>query len=152
MPGSEARVRARSRARQWALQILYAWETRGGEHEIRDVLASFMADRVIAEACREYLFRLLHVIATELPAIDRALEQSLTNWRFERVSVIDRNVLRIGAAELLFIEDVPPRVAIQEAILLAEKYGTEDSPRFVNGVLDALMRRSRAAALRGEER
>jgi transcription antitermination protein NusB len=71
------------------------------------------------------------------------LERSLTNWRLERLSVIDRNILRIGAAELLKLPDVPSRVAIREAILLAEKYGTHESPRFVNGVLDALMRQAR---------
>jgi transcription termination factor NusB len=52
--------------------------------------------------------------------------------------VIDRNILRVGAAEILYIDEVPPRVSIQEAIMLAEKYGTRESPRFVNGVLDAL--------------
>jgi N utilization substance protein B len=70
---------------------------------------------------------------------------AVTNWRPERLSVIDRNVLRLGAAELMWIDDVPARVTLQEAILLAEKYGTENSPRFVNGVLDALMRQVGAA-------
>jgi N utilization substance protein B len=125
---------------------------RSESRDIADVLASFMSDRRIAEASREYLFRLLDSISENLAAIDRALEENLTNWRLERLSVIDRNVLRVGAAELLYINDVPPRVAIQEAILLAEKYGTEESPRFVNGVLDALMRRTRGAAARGEPR
>jgi N utilization substance protein B len=136
-------VRARSRARGWALQILYAWETRGREPEIRDVLAGFMADRRIAEASREYLFRVLDAVGEHLDEIDRALHDAITNWRMERLSVVDRNVLRIGAAELLFLDDVPPAVSIQEAIVLAEKYGTDESPRFVNGVLDALMRQSR---------
>jgi N utilization substance protein B len=145
-------MRARSRARGWALQILYAWDLRAEGQEIADVLTLFMADRRIAEASREYLFRLLHAVADHLEAIDRALDQSLTNWRLDRLSVIDRNVLRIGTAELLYLPDVPPRVAIQEAIVLAEKYGTEESPRFVNGVLDALMRRTRGALTRGDER
>jgi N utilization substance protein B len=125
---------------------------RSESRDIADVLTDFMSDRRIAEASREYLFRLLDAISENLPAIDRALQENLTNWRLERLSVIDRNVLRVGAAELFFINDVPPRVAIQEAILLAEKYGTEESPRFVNGVLDALMRRTRSAAARGEPR
>jgi N utilization substance protein B len=144
-------VRARSRARSWALQVLYAWEMRGGR-DIMDVLADFMTDRHIAEACREYLFRLLHAVGDNLPAIDRALNENLTNWRLDRLSVIDRNTLRIGAAELLYLLDVPPAASIQEAIMLAEKYGTADSPRFVNGVLDALMRRARVGTARGEAR
>ena len=70
--------------------------------------------------------------------IDDALRRALQNWRLERLAAIDRAVLRIGAAELLHGEDIPPKVAIQEAIRLAEAYGGEDSPRFVNGVMDAL--------------
>ena len=145
-------MRARSRARGWALQILYAWEMRGREREIRDVLADFMADRRIGEASREYLFRLLHVVEEHTTEIDSALHDAITNWRMERLSVIDRNVMRIGAAELLYLDDVPPAVSIQEAILLAEKYGTDESPRFVNGVLDALMRQTRASGARGGPR
>ncbi|NIQ57710.1 MAG: transcription antitermination factor NusB, partial [Gammaproteobacteria bacterium] len=68
----------------------------------------------------------------------------LTNWRLDRLSAIDRNVLRLAAAEMLFFDDVPPLVSIQEAVQLAEKYGTGESPRFVNGVLDALMRHQTA--------
>jgi len=145
-------VRARSRARGWALQILYAWEMRGREREIRDVLADFMADRRIGEASREYLFRLLHAVEEHIADIDSALHDAITNWRMERLSVIDRNVLRIGAAELLYLDDVPSAVSIQEAIVLAEKYGTDESPRFVNGVLDALMRQTRGSAARGGRR
>ena len=76
-----------------------------------------------------------------LPEIDRALAGALDNWSLERLSSIDRGVLRIGAAELLFDDEIPPKVAIQEAIRLAEAYGGNDSPRFVNGVLDALFKR-----------
>lgn len=143
-------MRERSRARGWALQILYAWEMRGGDREIGDVLTEFMADRRIGESSRAYLFRLIHAVAEHRADIDRAIRRNLTNWRLERVSVIDRNILRLAAAELLYLDDVPPRVSIQEAILLAEKYGTDESPRFVNGVLDALMREAHAPAVKGE--
>ncbi len=82
--------------------------------------------------------RLLELLDDHLPEVDAALQEALDNWRLERLSSIDRAVLRIGAIELLWVEDVPPKVAIQEAIRLAEAYGGDDSPRFVNGVLDAL--------------
>jgi N utilization substance protein B len=65
----------------------------------------------------------------------------MPNWRLDRLSAIDRNILRIGTVEMLRVRDVPPRVAIHEAIRLAERYGSEDSPGFVNGVLDAVSRR-----------
>ncbi len=82
--------------------------------------------------------RLLELLDDHLPEVDAALQEALDNWRLERLSSIDRAVLRIGAIELLWVEDVPPKVTIQEAIRLAEAYGGDDSPRFVNGVLDAL--------------
>jgi N utilization substance protein B len=125
---------------------LYAWETRGRAVPLAALLDEFVGARRIAEANRDYLHTLVATIERNLPAIDAALSRALTNWRLERLSVIDRSILRIGGAELLYLEDVPPRVSIQEAILLAEKYGTAESPRFVNGVLDALMRRTGSAA------
>lgn len=134
-------ARARSRARARALQVLYAWESRDRTVPLSRVLVDFAAERRIAQASRTYLFRLVELIESKLPDIDAALEGALTNWRLDRLSVIDRNVLRIGAAELLAMPDVPPRTSIQEAIHLAERYGSAESPRFVNGVLDAVMKR-----------
>ncbi|HUP87781.1 MAG TPA: transcription antitermination factor NusB [Longimicrobiales bacterium] len=131
-------MRARSRARGWALQILYAWESRGDETTANAVLNDFEQERQIAEESREYIRSLVGLVANNRDNIDRELEHSLTNWRLDRLSVIDRNILRLAAAELLYEDDVPAPVAIQEAIMLAEKYGTNESPRFVNGVLDAL--------------
>ncbi|MCI0433243.1 MAG: transcription antitermination factor NusB [Gemmatimonadetes bacterium] len=137
-------MRTRSRARAWALQVLYAWEMREAETPILQVLADFMEERHIAQASQAYLRRVLVVISENLPAIDHALEQSLDNWRLHRLSAIDRNVLRIAVAELLCMDDIPPPVSIQEAIVLAEKFGAAESPRFVNGVLDGVRRRSLA--------
>jgi transcription antitermination protein NusB len=139
-------MRARSRARGWALQLLYAWDSRGRETSLPAMLERFVAERRISDANRAYLDELIATLADRTAEVDRALEDALTNWRLARLSTIDRNILRLGATEILFLDDVPPRVSIQEAILLAEKYGTRESPRFVNGVLDALMRQSGHAA------
>lgn len=130
----------RSRSRGWALQALYAWESRGEPVPLRAFLSQFLSERRVSGQARGYIIELLEQVADHRDEIDARLQHNLFNWRLERLSVIDRNVLRLGAAELLYLPDVPPRVAIQEAILLAEKYGTAQSPRFVNGVLDALMR------------
>jgi transcription antitermination factor NusB len=138
-------MRARSRARGWALQALYAWEAQGRPVPLAQSFRAFASERNISAQSREYLDVLVATLATREAEINRALTDALTNWRIERLSVIDRNILRIGAAEILFIEDVPPRVSIQEAIVLAEKYSTRESPRFVNGVLDALMRQAQTA-------
>jgi transcription antitermination protein NusB len=133
-------VRARSKARSWALQVLYAWESRGFDTPARNILHDFEQERQISDDSREYMRELVESVAEHRGEIDGQLDQSLTNWRLERLSVIDRNILRLAAAEMLYgkTDDVPPAVAIQEAIVLAEKYGTQESPRFVNGVLDAL--------------
>ena len=72
--------------------------------------------------------------------MDRALLEAMENWRLDRLSRVDRAILRLAVAEMLFLEDVPPKVAVQEGIRLAGQYGGHNSPRFVNGVLDAVLR------------
>lgn len=135
-------MRNRSRARGWALQGLYAWESRGGvQDDAVRVLSDLFSNLRVSEQNRPYAEILVRLVANNLPRINRTIEESLTNWRMGRLSVIDRNVLRLAVAEMLFVDDVPPRMTIREAVKLAEKYGTEESPRFVNGVLDAVMRR-----------
>jgi transcription antitermination protein NusB len=135
-------VNSRSRARGWALQALYAWEQRGGGAEMgMPVLQELFANLRVSPTNRPYAEILVRLVATNLDRIDETILASLTNWRLERLSVIDRAILRLGTAEMMFVDDVPPRMCIREMVQLAEKYGTADSPRFVNGVLDAVMRR-----------
>lgn len=131
----------RHRARAWALQIHYRWESGGGEESFRDALVETLRTRRISPTRLPYVRRSLDVLDAHLDGIDRALQRSLENWRLDRLSSIDRGILRIAAAELLHMDDIPPKVSIQEGIRLAEVYGGHDSPRFVNGVLDALYKR-----------
>ncbi len=135
--------RDRSRARAWALQVLYRWESAGGGETIAQALDTVLQSRRVAPRRVAYLELLLETLQDHLPDVDRALQEELENWRLERLSVMDRSILRIGAAELLYLEEIPPKVSIQEGIHLAEAYGGKDSPRFVNGVLDALYKRPR---------
>jgi N utilization substance protein B len=135
----------RSRARAWILQIHYRWESGGVEAGLGRALADTMATRRISPRRLPYVRRIVGIMEEHLTEIDAALRAALDNWRLDRLSTIDRAVLRIGAAELLYmVDEIPPKVAIQEAIRLAEAYGGDDSPRFVNGVLDALYKRRRA--------
>ena len=120
--------------------MLYAWETRGLQNSPVETLQEFDRDRNIAEASLPYARQLLMTFYQHRAQVDQEIQASLSNWRLGRLSVIDRNILRLAATEMLHIEDVPMRVSIQEAIELAEKYSTHESPRFVNGVLDALMK------------
>ena len=131
----------RTRARAWALQVHYGWESAGTGGTLRDALVSVLGNRHVSPRRLPYVRRLLTLLDEHLPEIDRALHDALENWRMERLSAIDRGVLRLAATELMYVEDVPPKVTIQEGIRLAEQYGGPDSPRFVNGVLDALYKR-----------
>jgi N utilization substance protein B len=134
-------VKERSRARGWALQALYAWESRGEGPDTLIIAFEELATQLrISEQNRLYAEVLLRLTGNNLPLIDRTIQQHLTNWTLNRLSVIDRNILRLGVAELLFVDDVPHRVTLREMIHLAERYGTPESPRFVNGVLDAVLR------------
>ena len=132
-----ARVESRGRAR--ALQALYAWDLRANEDLLR-VSTLIWDDLAVAADERDFAARLLRVVTAEGAALDAELADVTTNWRLERIGAIERCVLRLGAAELH--EGVtPPRVVLQEAVRLAERFGSEQSARFVNGVLDALARR-----------
>ncbi len=133
------RLRAETRARARALQALYAWDLRGGEPLDR-VASQVWDDLAIAPDERAFASRIVRVILAEGDEIDAALRDVTTNWRLERLGAIERAVLRIAAAELRR-GDPPARVTIQEAVRLAERYGSAQSARFVNGVLDALARR-----------
>ncbi len=128
----------RSRARAWALQVHYRWESSGSGGSLRDALVDTAGTRNIAPRRLPYIRRLATLLDQHGDEIDRLLAARLDNWSLDRLSRIDRAVLRIGAAELLYQDEIPPKVAIQEAIHLAEAYGGDESPRFVNGVLDAL--------------
>jgi N utilization substance protein B len=135
-------VRNRSRARGWALQGLYAWEARGAiPEEMMRILVNLFSTLNVSAQNRPYAEVLVRLVSSNLKRIDRIVEDALTNWRMGRLSVIDRNILRLGVAEMLFVDDVAARITIREMVMLAEKYGTHESPRFVNGVLDAVMRR-----------
>ena len=135
-------MKSRSKARGWALQGLYAWESRKGEPEdAMRILQTLFSTLRVSPQNRPYAEVLVRLVATNVQKIDGILLDALTNWRLERLAAIDRNVLRLGVAEMLFVDDVPPRITIREMVQLAEKYGTAESPRFVNGVLDAVMRR-----------
>lgn len=97
-------------------------------------------DLAVARDVREVGAPLIRTIEAHRPEIDAAIEAASDNWRLERLGAVERAVLRLGTAELMRGE-VPPLVAIQEALLLAERYATPGSARFVNGILDTIARR-----------
>ncbi|CAN5701975.1 transcription antitermination factor NusB [soil metagenome] len=131
----------RSRSRAWALQVLYRWEAEAEGRDLHDVLLAVGRTRRISDRRIAYTSRILRALQANFDEVDEALTAVTKNWRLDRLSRIDRSILRIGATELLHFDDLPPKVAIQEAVRLANRYGGSESARFVNGVLDAVYHR-----------
>lgn len=133
---------SRTKARARALQVLYAWEMRGGEEPLRRVDRELIGsgDPSPDSDVQDYTNRLLETLERHRANIDLRIEALADNWRLSRMTAVDRNILRVAATEMLYIGDVPLRVSLHEAIRLAEWFGSDESRRFVNGVLDALLR------------
>jgi len=134
-------MRKRTQARELALQLLYQLDLRG-EEVVADLL-EHLASLPDAEV-REFARDLLQGYRDRAVEIDRRIEEVARNWQLKRMAVIDRNILRLATFEILYREDVPPLVSINEAIELAKKYSTKNSGPFVNGILDNLRLRHQA--------
>jgi transcription antitermination protein NusB len=129
-------VSARSKARKRALDVLY-------ESELRSVDAiATLAERIqLAEPpVNDYTIELVEGVEKHRPRIDEILAQYAEGWTVDRMPDVDRAVLRLGVYELLWREDVPDPVAIDEAVELAKTLSTDESPRFVNGVLGRVLK------------
>ena len=130
------------------MQTHYHWESACEGGTLLDALREVESTRRIAPGRLSYVVELLELLHLRLEDVDAAVSESLENWELSRISRIDRAVLRIGCVEMLFVDDVHPKVAIQEAVRIADAYGGRSSPGFVNGVLDGVYRASRSEARR----
>ncbi len=128
----------RSRGREVALQLLYQREQ--NPKIDRAVQEQFARDRLREEAICKFCLVLYDGVVAQLADIDTKITAAAENWRIARMPTVDRNILRLGAYELMFMQDTPAAVAFDEAIELARRYGSADSSAFVNGVLDRLRR------------
>ncbi len=136
---NDRRRRNRTRARAWALQVLYRWEAAAGESVI-DALEATLVNRRVAPECQAHLARVVRGFARHEEEVRAAIGAALDNWRIERLARVDRCILFLSVTEMLFLDGVPPAVAIQEGVRLAQRYGSDHSDRFVNGVLDAVLK------------
>lgn len=128
---------ARSKARKRALDVLFAADVR--REPILDALAAAEAGE--HPPTNPYTAVLVRGVAERRARIDEVLGEHSTAWTLPRMPAVDRNVLRIGAWEMLYAPDVPPHVAVSEAIALVRELSTDESPTFVNGLLGAIERR-----------
>ena len=126
----------RSKAREAALKVLYQLDVAQEPPELG--LRTFFQHHKVPADSKPFVTRLVEGTIKHRPAIDELLTRYATNWSLHRMAVVDRNVLRLGTFELLFGEETPPKVAINEAVELAKRFGSDDSGKFVNGVLDSI--------------
>lgn len=127
-------MRRRTKAREIALQFLYQLDMRG-ESVLAD-LGEFLRESTKDREVQEFALRLVTGTKELRPELDVTLGKVARNWDLRRMATIDRNVLRMAIFELLYCDDIPPKVSINEAIELGKKYSTANSGAFVNGILD----------------
>ena len=130
-------VGGRRKARELALQACYAYELSGNSIE-QVIELNILADDDNA-ATTQFAVSLFRNTVANQQEFDEMIKVWAANWEFDRIAIIDKILLRIAICEFLYFEDIPPKVSIDEAIEIAKLYSTENSGRFVNGILDAIL-------------
>lgn len=124
----------RRKSRECSLQILYQIEF--SPNRLRDALDLYWSENHENEEIREFTEILVEGTLRNQKEIDGIIESSSTNWKVSRMTSVDRNLLRQSIFELLYLKDIPQSVTINEAVEVAKRFGTEESSRFINGILD----------------
>lgn len=128
---------SRRNARELALRALYAFELSG--NPVPTIVQEQIYQRSTSKEVIEFAERVFSMVVDHECACDEILRNKIANWDFGRVAMIDRLLLRIAICEFIYFDDIPPKVTIDEAIEIAKKYSTENSGRFINGILDAIL-------------
>lgn len=132
-------MRKRTLAREFALQILYQTDITHNNCEVSEnTFWQAHSEEAIEEDTKRFASELVEGVTRNIETIDSRIAQYATNWQLKRIAVVDRNILRLGCFELLFREDIPFKVAINEAVELAKKYSSLEASKFVNGILDKI--------------
>ena len=134
--GDGCSMTRRRKARELAVQFLYSVEV--NPRELEESLAHFWEANKATGNVREFASPLIRGVLEEKEKIDRIISEQALNWDIGRITMVDRNILRLAVYELAFREDIPPIVSINEAVDIAKKFGTAESGKFVNGILDKI--------------
>ena len=128
---------SRHLARSIALQSLYEWDFSGGKKDPKEIIEKNIDDAKDEIKDKEFIYGLVQGVISNIEELNKIISAAAPEWPLDKITTIDRNVLRIGLYELIYgnKEEVPPKVAINEAIELAKSFGGSSSGRFVNGVL-----------------
>ena len=133
----------RRAARELALKFLYQTEFNSDSPDSE--LAPFFERANVSEEVQNFTEALIKKLLYHEKEVDELLKKISANWAPDRMAVIDKNILRLGICELLFDSTTPPKVVINEAVEIAKKFGTDESPDFINGILDKIFRDSKVA-------
>ena len=130
-------MRKRTLARECALQVLYQRDiTNDTPDAVLDNFWSNHSDKEFDADLKDFSSSLVKGVVEHLDEIDKRIVQHATNWQLKRMAVVDRNIMRLGAFELLYRDDIPPKVSINEAVELAKKFSGLEAGKFVNAILD----------------
>ena len=132
-------MRKRTRAREFALQVLYQIDiTSDNADAALDNFWQSHEDEEIEKDLKQFTSELVKGVRDNLETIDEKISKYAANWHLKRMAVVDRNILRLGACELITRQDIPPKVSINEAVELAKKYSGIEAGTFVNAILDKI--------------
>lgn len=127
----------RRKAREFALQMLYQFDV---SNEFEHLINEFWSNKDVPPDVKEFADNVVEGVVKNMESIDEMITRSAENWSFDRMALVDRNIMRIAAYEILFIKDIPVKVTINEAIEIAKRFGGEESCAFINGILDRIIR------------
>jgi len=128
-------------SRTVAMQTLYEWDFNSRKSLLGDLAKHNISELAPGLEDLSFIYGLLDGVQKNIDAIDKIISETAPEWPLEQITVIDRNILRLGIFELLFAKEVPPKVAINEAVELGKTFGGESSGKFVNGVLGTLYKK-----------
>lgn len=123
-------------ARELALKVLYRFEE--GDTDLPSAIHSVLETKKYQTQDKDFSKMLVEKTTGNLEEIDEKIIKVIKNWEYDRISVVDKTILRMGTCEIVYFDDIPPQISINEAIEIGKKYGGNDSGRFINGVLDAI--------------
>ena len=128
-------------SRTVAMQTLYEWDFNGRKGSLKDLAKYNIEQLAPGLEDTSFIYDLLNGVHDNLEEINKTIVETAPEWPLEQITIIDRNILRLGIFELLFAKEVPPKVAINEAVELGKTFGGESSGKFVNGVLGTLYKK-----------
>jgi len=126
----------RRKAREYALQMLFQWDIT--RDVIDTIAASFWENREEPPAVKDFALQLVTSTVNNVEQIDGIIRRHAEHWRLDRMAVVDRNILRLAIQEFMFDVETPKTVVINEAIEIARRYSAQESPQFINGILDSI--------------